>query len=1257
MKRPISISAPVGALALLVALFIFAPAASADKVISEAGVGLGQTNDPQGVAVDSVAKRLYVADTRNDRIEVFDADTGTFLQAFGGSGSGKGQFNHPTGVAVDPFTHDVYVVDFGNLRVQKFGEKGEFKLAFGGGVNQTTSGDICTGESGNVCRAGVEGFGEGEFSSNSGFGQSGIFAGIGPGGTVYVVDSRRPEGPSKYRYRLQRFAPSGTVIAPQHVLLEDSRANELAVDSTGAFYVSSEGVGSAIRKYNAAGSEELGEIPAGDVTALAIGAADHLFVASADEGVGINRNIAEYDPAGIQLRRFAYGGYFTGLAFYHSGNGDIFTSEGGDATDASRILHLNFPSPGPIILPQPCEAAPLGNTKATLNAKVNPEGKPTTYHFQYITEGDFLANGNSFSGAHPATATSESESIGSDFKLHIASAQADVVPSTEYRCRIVVVNADAPAGITGEAGAFTSLDPLEIGSTWVTAADIEAVTLNAAVNPLGIPTTGYFEYVEEATYLEDVAKLGLEHGFDHAAKAPDIGAGEEPIDFGSGESFKAGTAEVSGLKAGTAYRYRIIATDSYFPTGFLGSTKTFRTFIPGSGSLPDSRAYELVSPGQKNSAEVAVPEVSSGLVEDLFTRTQAAAPSGEAVTYTSWTAFGEPEGAPASSQYLSRRSPSGWGTENISPFGFQRNALNPPYHGFSPDLAFAGVVVSEPALAEDCQEGFENLYLRNNATGALRCLTTEVPIIDPAEKKPFCLGYAGASADGSRAFFSANAKLTPDAPDGEGFNLYEWSSDEGTLSLLSVLPGEIPATPSLDMGFGAKGGGCSTGERRPAISADGSRVFWTYVAKAGTTKLLARVNGAETVQLDLKEGGAGASGGGIFQAASDDGSAALFTAATKLKAGSGIGDLYRYDLDAPEGERLRDLTPDSLTPGAEAADVQGVVGISDDGAYAYFVAKGVLSGEEENDVGQRAKAGQPNLYLWREGGANVRFIANLSSVDVRDWDPAPRNQTARVSADGRHLAFLSIATESLANYDNVIATGPSCQPDVENKLLGDSHCPEAFIYDAESEELDCASCNPTGSRPLGPSLLLGASNPSEGPRYLSDDGSRLFFESLDALLSDDENQKRDVYEFERTGKGTCALESPSFDATTGGCLFLVSTAQSKDHSYLLDASPDGHDVFLSTRQALVGWDTNENYDVYDVRVGGGFPEPVTQVPCGGEACKPPSAAVPSFAGAATPYFQGPLNAKPKKAKKPRRHKRNAHAHHKRRAHHNGRAGR
>jgi hypothetical protein len=1273
-------------------------------VLCTPGATAGKCMEPQGVAVDFETGRLFVADEGNRRVDVFDSE-GHFERAFGWgvkdgeaklevcttscrlglAGTGSGQFgslsstspDSPTAIAVDndpasPSHHDVYVVDYSNLRVEKFDPSGNFLLAFGGGVDKTVPGDVCTAASGHTCGAGSEGFGEGEFFANNSSGRRGIFVGIGPGGTVYVADSRQIE-PGKYEARLQKFEPSGAPIAPQHVFFEGKPPLALAVDSTGSFYASFEGQGfgapgekAVVRKYEADTSEvrvvaeDLGE-------ALAVDPGDDLFVGSPEGGVGedgraLRQSIVEYDSSGTLLRRFGYGSFqqprFGGLAPFHSAGGDIYASERDinfNGTKGSRVIQVAFPPPGPIVLPEPCKvkAGTLGNTKATLVAEVNPEGKATEVHFEYVTQAHFEAEG--FENPSETAVSSIGEGTTEEnFHLGEVALQASLVPETQYRCRAVAVNADGTA--EGEAGTFTSLEPLEIGGTWASEVGSEGATLNAEINPLGIPTTAYFQYVEEATYLKDIEQLGPGHGFDHAGEAPDLGAGEEPLQLGAGEQLKAIAAPVSGLSPGTAYRYRVIATDSLIaPAEVAGPTEQLRTYAAGAlPGLPDGRAYELASPNLKNSAEVGVPGARSGLISfSDVERIEAAAGSGEAISYTSWTSFGEAEGAPATSQYLSKRTAGGWQTENISPFGTER-VLRPPYRGFDAELGIGALVVSNPALTGDCPEGIDNLYLRSNATGALRCLTSEAPILSfsPGLGGEFCLDYAGASEDGSRAFFAADGSYAG-APTGPGYSLYE-SSTEGGLKLLSVLPTGKAAAPSDGTAFGPEGGRCSPAGKllRHAVSNNGQRVFWTYAPEAAASQLLVRIGGTETVQLDKRvSGGTGLSGGGVFRGASADGSKAFFTDDSRLSGGSGATagkpDLYRYELPA------KTLT--DLTSGSEPADVKGVSGLSDDGSYVYFVAAGVLSGEEENETGEKATAGEDNLYLWHEG--QISFIAILSGEDSSDWSPQPLTLSARVSPDGSHLAFLSRKGEKLAGYDNTIAAGDHCQPGAEaGELKGSPLCPEAFLYDAESDTLRCASCNPSGERPTGPTLLPGWRNPFEGPRYLSNDGSRLFFESLDALLPADESEKRDVYEFELPGKGSCTGESTAFDTSSGGCHFLISSGRSEDESYLLDASSEGRDAFFSTRSALSGWDRNENYDVYDAREGGGFPEPPQELSCEGEACKPPAAAPPSTPQAATPSFQGPGNVV-KRAKKHRHRRKARHHRHRHRAQRQGRAAR
>ena len=219
----------------LIALATAASAAAAPPLFTQfpedgtPGAGADQLDDPHGIATSPVNHHVYVAERESRRISEYTA-WGEFVRAFGwgvedGSaelqvctavtgcqkgltGSGPGQFGEsvvdgltyaaPNGVAVDA-SGDVYVMDLGNRRVQKFDSEGNFILTFGGKVNETTGGNVCTKASGDICGAGELGGGPGEFSIEYWIGAgkevtgdvSGDYLAVGPDDTVYVGDKDR----------------------------------------------------------------------------------------------------------------------------------------------------------------------------------------------------------------------------------------------------------------------------------------------------------------------------------------------------------------------------------------------------------------------------------------------------------------------------------------------------------------------------------------------------------------------------------------------------------------------------------------------------------------------------------------------------------------------------------------------------------------------------------------------------------------------------------------------------------------------------------------------------------------------------------------------------------------------------------------------------------------------------------------------------------------------------------------------------------
>jgi len=98
------------------------------------GTDEGEFNSPTGLALDHANDLLYVADTKNDRIQVFELVDGNtcpqgtdeivngvcFVEEFGSVGSSNGKFNSPAGLALDTANDLLYVVDANNDRIQVF---------------------------------------------------------------------------------------------------------------------------------------------------------------------------------------------------------------------------------------------------------------------------------------------------------------------------------------------------------------------------------------------------------------------------------------------------------------------------------------------------------------------------------------------------------------------------------------------------------------------------------------------------------------------------------------------------------------------------------------------------------------------------------------------------------------------------------------------------------------------------------------------------------------------------------------------------------------------------------------------------------------------------------------------------------------------------------------------------------------------------------------------------------------------------------
>lgn len=699
------------------------------------------------------------------------------------------------------------------------------------------------------------------------------------------------------------------------------------------------------------------------------------------------------------------------------------------------------------------------------------------------------------------------------------------------------------------------------------------------------------------------------------------------------------------------------------------------TATAGAAVLPDGRAYELVSPPDKNGGDVVA---DSG-------RTRAAT-DGSAIGFISLAGFAGTLGTGIATDYISNRSSlqlpgdNGWTTHGAFP---QLDAtppqgvysyLDPGYVGeFSADLNRGVLRALSPRLADAGVKDVSNLFLRTDLrtvsdgfyqliTGCPLCAATSTAL-PAAPNSPLGVQLrpylADASPDFRHIVFESKQQLTADAPPQPAGNVplfcdmsfptakcrsrvYEWN--DGAVRLVGrvpVRPDDIechdtagPACVAADASIAGQGTGSShpANTRSPHVVSDGSdghtRIFFVEptdadgltssevgpsppslqnnINNAYTGRLFMRLDGLSTAQIDVSERDVqDAYSPSAFFDASGDGSRAFFmnrAALTDDAPADGSPKLYMYDATKPSS--ADNLTFVSRGDGGLAAGVVATIGVSRDGRYVYFIANGqLLSGEPE---------GGNRIFLWHDG-ALTHIGRGPEGTDVYEnstyESPYPINPLqARVTPDGRHLLFSMLRGTDLTGYDH-----GECVSDVG---IG---CRQLYVYSADTDQLACASCNPSGAPATAMASSVAWENKGAAVsgwhwnRALADDGSRVFFTSGEALVSEDLNGKRDAYQYNVKTRE----------------IHLLSSGASSSHSYFLDASANGRDAFFVTRERLVGWDVDDAYDLYDARIGGGFPEPVRTAPCSADACQGAAPATPDAAAPASEALRSEGNVEGK----------------------------
>jgi hypothetical protein len=646
-----------------------------------------------------------------------------------------------------------------------------------------------------------------------------------------------------------------------------------------------------------------------------------------------------------------------------------------------------------------------------------------------------------------------------------------------------------------------------------------------------------------------------------------------------------------------------------------------------SSQLPDCRAYELVSPPYKEGA----------FISSAF----AVSPSGSSFIAGSLGAFsGTEEDRPVGggnvqgvAYQFSRNEDTGWSALPLAP---------PAYRYSSRGMVDASAELSgtlwELGTLEPAQpEGVTDFYIEQP-----RGTFTE---IGPATPSPSVSNlaeytYLGASADLSHVLFSASPgfRWPFDGTVDAGSTLYEYvgveqPNETREPSLIGV-EGDLGSTALVSQ-CGTRLGSSSpeeklSGSMYNAVSSSGNRIFFTAVGKDEAPacvgeappvgELFAReelpiVNGElpaahmQTVAISEPSKEACAAcltslglEDATFQGASLDGSKVFFTTEQELLPGAKGENLYEYDFDAPAGEKISRVS----IPLLGEAEVQGVARISEDGSHVYFVAKGLLT-EAPNGLQDSAVAGEDNLYVYERDAlfpnGRIAFVAALSPGDSVDWRHSDE-RPALASADGNLFVFTSVAdltNEGVSGGESQVFQYDAATGGLLRASIGQGG------YD-DNDRAPTASSRIVNGFPSSYSYANADSPTSANGVQAAEDGV-VFFESPSALTPEALNNQADavgdlvpnVYEYHA---GSVYLLSDGRDTSTVDLIPGV---------YLAGSDPSGNDVFFFTSNSLVPQDGDTQQDLYDARVGGGFPVPSLPPGCAGEACLGALAPAPALA--------------------------------------------
>jgi WD40-like Beta Propeller Repeat len=1225
--------------AALGAVTLFAPAASAalsfafDGRLAPPGGSFGEMG-ANSVAIDDFNGDTYVASNVSHEfksepgvVDVFDS-TGTQLAGLDGSLTPSGAFGGKVDVAANNGTGDVYVLDSTNDVVDKFDSNGTYVCQITG--SSTPSPSECNGPTGS------------DTPAHDLLTPSGIAVDQGSG-DVYVLDAQNGvadvfsvTGAYQRQIELSQI-PGG--FGP-------TKSRGITVSGfNGDVFIAEEGAPGNVYEFSATGAYVTtwtgANTPEGSFNGQpSVAVDDH------DGAVYITdtffRTTDVFNPAGELLTEFSHSYHVPDGTAVDQMSGKVFVSDNAEAP-LPQVVDVFGPG---VVVPDVTTTAATNiyARGATLNGTVGPDKIPLTgCSFEYGTE---------ISYGHTAPCVPDAGSIPGDGGVHAVSAEVTgLEPGTTYHFRLTAANASGSNAASDES--LSTLPGPAIDSATAVNLTGNSAELTAEINPEGSGTTYHFEY-DTRPYEAGESPHGVRVP---RTEAEDPSLPAVPTD----ESV---SRAIENLDASATYHWRVVATNANATTA--GADHTF-TYAPGIGGLPDGRAYEMVTPPDKNAALLnggllqVAPDISGDGSRLMLSSIQCFGES------QSCTAARENEGEP----YSFTRTAGGWQTTALAPPPSQQDGNSSLV--VNADAGTALFSIATPPAQED------DLYARRS-DGTLVDIG---PVTSPS------LGSLGPQAGGANLL-----SATPDLSH-VVYTLFaslRWPFDEtietGGSTSVYELAGTDAAQPVLIGVSGAAGSAnlistCGTqlgnAESHHALSTDGKVVYFTATGHdrgvtscppgdraPETDELYARIDESRTVAvsrrspLDCTTTACQSSppGDARFEDASSDGSKAFFLdtqqltdnasedgnvedSATRASQCAGtLGpngcNLYEFDLAAPTGENLIDVSAGDMS--GLGPEVKRVMAVSADGSHAYFVAGGVLTGAP-NDRGAHPVAGRENLYAFERDaghpGGQVAFIATLSTLDRNE----SANEIFKPSAtpDGRFLVFTS--------HGDLTADDDST-----------SGAAQVFRYDAQTGELLRISVGDNGFNDNGNTFAAGQCEGVECPDdasipgpldvvrrdpTMSDDGAYVFFRSPVGLTAHALNNVQiattehgapvyaeNVYEYH---EGHVYLISDGKDTSAVGPQSAVQ---------LLGTDTTGANVFFSTADQLVPQDTDTQRDYYDAHICTPAspcisPSAPPLPPCLGEACHGTPPSTPAQFAPSSATFTGSGNAPPTSAPKPR----------------------